>query len=149
MSSTNKELVLRLIEQGFNDRNSAVLNDLYAPDCSGGCTDGPLRGREEFVAFSEKYWGFFSDCRMHANFLVSERDIVAVYYTFEGTSTRSLDGYPPTDRRFHIPGALFCRMRDSLIFEFYLIWDNLGPRRQTWLANIVEKQFHKLPLVPD
>lgn len=140
MSSINKEAVLRLLN-AFNTRDRRTIENAYAPDCSGTTPDGPLYGRAEYVSFFEKYWLSFPDCRLHINFLAADGDVVAVHYTFVGTSTYSLAGAPATGRRMSVPSALFSRIKGSQISEQYFIWDNLGPRRQEWLASTVEKQF--------
>ncbi len=140
MSPINKELVLRMFD-GFNARDRATIENVYAPDCSGTTPDGPLQGGAEYLAFFEKYWLSFPDCRLHINFLAADGEVVAAHYTFVGTSTNSLAGLPATGRRMSIPSALFSRIKGSQIVEQYFIWDNLGPRRQEWLASTVEKQF--------
>jgi steroid delta-isomerase-like uncharacterized protein len=147
MSSANRDLIQRLVD-GFNSRDRATLEDLYAPDCSGSTADGPLLGRGEHLAFFEKYWLSFPDGCFYVNFLAADGEFVALHYTFAGTNTHSLVGSPATGRRMSVPSALFSRIKDSRIFEQYFIWDNLGPRRQEWLASTIEKQFLGTQPVP-
>jgi predicted ester cyclase len=141
---SNRELVSYLITQGFNREDKAVVYSAYAPDCTGITSDGPLQGSSEFVAFFEKQWGNFRNCQMHINFLAAEGEIVAVHYTFSGTSRGTLANFP-AGRKICVPGAIFSVIRGARprICQQYLIWDNLGPLRQGWLASITESHFPK------
>jgi len=135
---TDKQLVLDLID-AFNKRDYVKLQSVYAAGCSGSAPGTPLQGRVQFIALFERYWHSFPDCRLVVNFLIAEDAIVAVHYTFFGTSIRSFGGYPPTGCQLRVPGAIFNLIKGSQIFEQYLIWDDLGPRRQEWLATFLQK----------
>jgi predicted ester cyclase len=132
---------LLLLIDAFNRRDSLSLRSLYAPDCQGFSSDNTLQGRDQIIGFFEKYWHAFPDCCIHPNFMVAEGDLVVIHYTFSGTNTRSLGGYPATGLRTQVPCALFTRITEAGISEQYFIWDNLGPRRQAWLASTAEKQI--------
>jgi predicted ester cyclase len=106
------------------------LATMYAGDCSGDTPDGPLQGWTNYLAFFEKYWLSFPDCRFYINFLAADRECVALHYTFVGTNTHSFAGFPATGRRMYVPSAVFTRISGCQIFEQYFIWDRLGARRR-------------------
>jgi hypothetical protein len=49
-----------------------------------------------------------------------------------------------------IPGIIISRIENNRVVEQSFLWDNLGPRRQVWLASIAERMIaanQKLPAV--
>ncbi len=107
-----------------------TLAAMYTADCSGDTPDGTLQGWADYLAFFEKYWLSFPDCRFYINFLAADRECVAVHYTFIGTNTQRFAGFPGTRRRMSVPSVVFSRISGSQIFEQYFIWDKLGAIRQ-------------------
>ena len=141
MSAENKDLVRYIVNELFNCKRTELVSILYAPDCEGSCPDGPYSGREGFRAFFENYRSAFPDFQLDINYMVAEDDRVIVHYTFTGTSASLLQG-----RKVRIPGIMVNRIANNRIVEQSLIWDNLGPRRQIWLATVAERQMRPDPV---
>jgi steroid delta-isomerase-like uncharacterized protein len=141
MSVENKGLMRFVIEEVFNCRRKDLVEAFYAPDCEGYCPDGPFCGREGVHRVFENYHAAFPDFQLQINYILAEDDRVVVHYTFVGTNTGSLAGFPPTGNLVRVPGVIVSRIENGWITEQSIVWDNLGPRRQTWLASIAERQM--------
>jgi predicted ester cyclase len=149
MPSFNKDLLNCIIEEIFNAGRIGLIPLLYAPDCEGYSPDGPLLGPEGFSKVLEKYRIAFPDFRLHVNCMIAEGDRIVVHYTFIGTHTGPLAGMAPTGMRIRIPGIMISRIENNRVIEQSFVWDNLGPRRQAWLASVAERMMaaadQKLP----
>lgn len=148
MAKETKDFVRSLIEKLFNEKRIGVIAEFYAPGCQGSSPDGPFRNREEFTSHVETYLVAFPDFRLAVNYIVAEEDYVVTGYTFTGTHTGPLAGYPPSGRRVRIPGVIVSRVARQKIVEQNFLWDNLGPRRQAWLASVVASAMEpsRMPL---
>jgi steroid delta-isomerase-like uncharacterized protein len=141
MSVENKSLTRFVIEEVFNCKRKDLVEAFYSPDFEGYCPDGTLRGREGIHGLFENYQSAFPDFQLHVNYILAEGDRVVVHYTFVGTNTGSLAGFPPTGNTVRVPGVIVSRVENGWISEQSFVWDNLGPRRQNWLASIAERQM--------
>jgi steroid delta-isomerase-like uncharacterized protein len=141
MSVENKSLIRFVIEEVFNCRRKDLVEAFYAPDCEGNCPDGPFCGREGIHRLLENYHAAFADFQLQINYILAEDDRVVVHYTFVGTNTGSRAGFPPTGNLVRVPGVIVSRIENGWITEQSIVWDNLGPRRQSWLASIAERQM--------
>jgi steroid delta-isomerase-like uncharacterized protein len=137
----NKAFVRRLIDELFNQKRVGAIATFYAPHCEGNSPAGPFRDREGLSASFEKYALAFPDFQLEINYMVAEGDRVVVHYTFAGTHTGDLAGFPATRRQLRIPGVMITRLAAEKIVEQYFVWDNLGPIRQIWLALKAETQM--------
>jgi steroid delta-isomerase-like uncharacterized protein len=141
MRTENEGLVRGVIEALFNQKRVDLISTFYSPDCQGGSPEGPFEGCDGFRAYFEKFRTAFPDFRFEINYMVCEGDRVAVHYTFLGTQTGQLAGYPPSGRTLRVPGMMISRIANRRIIEQYFLWDNLGPRRQLWLASLAERKM--------
>jgi predicted ester cyclase len=55
-------------------------------------------------AWLDEYHAACGDTRVRINQLIAENDLVAIYYTFEGTPEREWLGRPATGQRLTISG---------------------------------------------
>jgi steroid delta-isomerase-like uncharacterized protein len=139
MPTENEGLVRGVIEALFNQKRADLIRTFYSSNCQGGSPDGPFDGCDAFRAYFEKFATAFPDFRLEINYMMSDGDRVAVHYTFLGTQTGQLAGYPPSGRTLRVPGMMISRIANRKIVEQYFLWDNLGPRRQLWLASLAER----------
>ena len=151
MPSANKDLLHCIIEEIFNANRTGLIPLLYVPECDVYSPDGPFRGPDGFRQVLDKYRAAFPDFRLHVNSMIAEEDRIVVHYTFVGTHTGSLAGVAPTGMRMRIPGIMISRIENNRVAEQSFVWDNLGPRRQVWLASIAQRLMtaavQKLPAV--
>ena len=143
MLAENKNLVTFIIDEVFNRKRTELIQVCYAAGCEVQSPDGPSRGHEALRTFIESYAAGFPDFQLQVNYMMAEEDRVVVHYTFVGTNTGSMAGFPATGKIMRIPGMMVSRIRSGRIAEQHFFWDNLGPRRQTWLASVAERQIRK------
>jgi hypothetical protein len=141
MSVEEKSLIRFVIDEVFNCKRKDLVEAFYTPGFEGNCPDGPLRGRAGVQGLFDNYQAAFPDFQLHINYILAEGDRVVVHYTFVGTNTGSLAGFPPTGNRVRVPGVIVSRIERGWITEQSFVWDNLGPRRQSWLAAMAERQM--------
>src|SRR4030095_5352624 len=94
MLSENKALVQKVFEEIYNRKRKELIISTYAPDCMGSSPDGPFQGWEGVESTFEKYAAAFPDFRIEIIYMIAEEDRVAVYYSFVGTNTGPLLGFP-------------------------------------------------------
>ena len=138
MPTENEALVRGVIEVLFNQKRAHLIDAFYSPECRGSSPDGPFDSCDGFRAHFEKYATAFPDFRLDINYMLLDGDRVAVHYTFLGTHAGQLAGYRPSGRTLKVPGMMISRIANRSIIEQYFLWDNLGPRRQLWLASLAE-----------
>ena len=141
MSVENKSLMRFVIEEVFNCKRTDLIEAFYASDYQGYCPDGPFYGRQGVRGLFENYRAAFADFKIQINYILAEDDRVVVHYTFTGNNTGALSGFPPTGNSVRVPGVIVSRIENGWITEQSIVWDNLGPRRQSWLASIAERQM--------
>jgi steroid delta-isomerase-like uncharacterized protein len=123
VSSENKALVQRVFEEIFNRRRTELFASTYAPDCRGNSPDGSFQNRDEFKWMFERYVAAFPDFRIDIAYMIAEEDRVAVYYSFVGTRTGRLAGFPATGLLVRAPGFAVCRIANQRIVEQNFMWD--------------------------
>lgn len=132
----NKQAVLesfRVLETG----NSAAAAQIIAPDfINREADDDPdrpdrgLRGPAGLIATSRWLSETFSDLRFGHHEVVAEDERVVVVATMTGTHTGTVQGIPPTRKRFQQRQFHLFRMRAGQIVEHLALRDDLGLLRQ-------------------
>jgi predicted ester cyclase len=129
---TNKALLLRLIEEGFNKGNLAVVDEIVSPDAKEhqrGNHDG-ADGTKEVINTLRKW---FPDFSMRAEDVVASGDEVWVRFSATGTNLGSVMRRPPTGKRMNIDVIDIVRIKDGKIVEHWGVPDQLGMMLQTGL----------------
>lgn len=141
MSIENKRLVRDVIEEIFNQKKPCLFALIYTRDCRGQSPDGPLKGHDGFTLFLERYKAAFPDFRLDIDYMVAEKNLVVAHYTFAGTNTGALAGFPPTGCAVRVPGMMVSHIVNNRISHQSFIWDNLEPRRQVRGALVAERRW--------
>lgn len=131
-AADNRELVRRIIEDGFNEDRFEVFDDVLAADVvlhEAGEPE-PLRGTEEVKAFFRTYRTAFPDAHIHVDQLLAADDLVAVRWTGTGTHDGDLHGIDPTGAEVSIMGMEMYRVADGRIVEGWAVFDSLGMLQQ-------------------
>jgi steroid delta-isomerase-like uncharacterized protein len=129
MSEENKVLVRRVIEEGFNKRNVALFDDLFADCVYRGPGVGELRG-EAYRQFLTSVLAAFPDGRWTIEDQVAEGDKVVTRWTFTGTHQGELMGLAPTGKCVTTSGMMMDRIAGGKITEEWEEWDALGMMQQ-------------------
>ena len=101
----NKAIVRRLIEEGFNQRNLAIFDELYAPDFVYHLGSTAIQGREPYKQFTLMSFTSFPDVRFTIEDQVAEADEVVTRWTWRGTHQGPFQGIPPTGKHVMVTGV--------------------------------------------
>ena len=131
-----EDLVRRLIEEGFNEGNLDVADELISPDMVEHQNFGPNHapGAEGAKAVIASLRRAFSDFHLAIEDLAVEGDTVWLRMTGSGTNDGSFMGNPPTGRTMRIDVFDSLRVENDRIVEHWGVPDRLGSLFQLGLA---------------
>ena len=121
----NKTLLLRLIEDGFNNGNLPIVDEIVAKDSEEhqrGNSDGP-EGTKEVIETLRSWFPHFG---MHVEDLAVVGDKVWARFVTTGTNLGPFMGNPPTGRKMRIDVVDVVRFQDGKIVEHWGVPDQLG-----------------------
>jgi predicted ester cyclase len=122
--ASNREVVLRIVDEVVNTGDYAVVREVFAPEFQihkAGMSFPP--GPEAFKMAVREWRDAFPDYRVDVISVIAEGDYVTCLYTAEGTHTGSLRGMPPTGKAFSVTAAEVHRLSDGLVVESWLADD--------------------------
>lgn len=124
MSEANKTVVRRIVEEHWNQRNAALVSELFAPTVSLRTPDGTLEGLSGAAALLDAYGTAFPDFRVNLQDLLAEGDRVILQWTFTGTHRGALGVIPATGRHVDTPpGLAIFRLEHGKVVEGRMVWD--------------------------
>jgi steroid delta-isomerase-like uncharacterized protein len=126
----NKALVRHFVEEFWNEGNTAVADDLFAPDAEIHMPTGEMVDVDGLKGFAGAFRGSFPDWHSTFEELVAEGDRVAERWTGRGTHLGELQGIAPTGKRVEVPGSVFYRIVEGKIVEFRGQLDMMGMMQQ-------------------
>ncbi|MGH9627046.1 MAG: ester cyclase [Bryobacteraceae bacterium] len=132
MSEENKQLMRRFIEEAWNGRNKAVLDELLAPEYRHympGSPD-PIIGPDGYKQLIDMFLAAFPDTRFEIEDLFGEGDRVCLLWTVHATHKGVFNGIEPTDRSISISGVGVGRMQNGRIVEIVSMFDNASFAQQ-------------------
>jgi len=126
--SANKEIVRRVVEGVWRDRNFAIVDDLVAEDYAGHDPSQPetIQGRDGFKQFVAMYQTAFDDATVTIDDQIAEGDQVVTRWTGRGTHTGELMGIAPTGKEVTVSGMTISRLAGGKIAEEWELMDVLG-----------------------
>jgi steroid delta-isomerase-like uncharacterized protein len=89
----NKALVSRWIEEGFNQRNLTVVDELFAEAFA---VNGQVIGRDGVKRNMSRHLDGFPDLHVTIDEMLAEGQKVGMWYTVEGTHRGTFEKIPPT-----------------------------------------------------
>ena len=126
----NKVNERRFVEEGWNQGNTAVFDELFAADYLGHDPSGPLHGPEGFKQFYATYRTAFPDTHLTIEDQIAEGDTVASRWTATGTHQGPLMGIPPSGKRVRVTGMTISRYASGKIAQEWFSYDTLGMLQQ-------------------
>ena len=126
----NKVNERRLVEEGWNQGNTAVFDELLAADYLGHDPSGPMYGPEGFKQFYATYRTAFPDTHVTIEDQIAEGETVASRWTGTGTHQGPLMGIPPSGKRVRVTGITISRYASGKIVEAWFNYDTLGMLQQ-------------------
>jgi steroid delta-isomerase-like uncharacterized protein len=132
MSDANKTICRRVFEDVWNNRNLAVIEELYAANFTVHDPQSPDFGRGPEAARKtvNYYLSAFPDTRFTIDDMVAEGDRVVVRWSVRGTHRGDLGGIVPTGRNVNITGITMYRLSNNKIVEEYENWDAFSLMKQ-------------------
>ncbi|HTQ02846.1 MAG TPA: ester cyclase [Polyangiaceae bacterium] len=119
----NARTVRRLFEQGFNQRDFALIDELVDADYVDAAGE---RGPAAFRQLIERLHGAFPDITYTIDETVAEADAVAVRWRWTGTHRGVFRGIAPTERALTNTGAGIFRVRRGKVAAASIETDRLG-----------------------
>jgi steroid delta-isomerase-like uncharacterized protein len=129
----NKALIQRINEEGLNQHNPALVDELCAPDFVFHNGSRTIQGLPAYKRYLAPFFNAFPDIQFTTEDLIAEGDIVAVRRTFRGTHKGSIMGIPPTGKQVTTTVMTFNRIANGKFVEGWNSADDLGLLRQLGL----------------
>jgi steroid delta-isomerase-like uncharacterized protein len=133
LSDTNKTVSRRFLEEVWNKRNMAVLNEIIANDhvnTGPGTLPGLPTGPEGSKQFVQVYLNAFPDVHFTIDDQIAEGDKVMTRWTASGTHKGELAGIPATGKSSTVTGINVERIMNGKIVESWGIFDQFGMMQQ-------------------
>ncbi len=138
MDAMGTDLVKRLFDEAFNQRDFACLEEIVATDYVehahapfGVDEPGAVNGPEHMRGVVDWLTDQFPDMRMTVLELVGDRDTVAARVLSEGTNTGLLNGFiPATGKAFSAEQSHWYRIAGGKLTEHWATRDDLRTMQQ-------------------
>ena len=126
----NKALIYRVTEEGLNQHNPALVDEMCTPNFVFHNGSRTIQGLPAYKRYLAPFFSAFPDAHFTTEDLIAEGDTVAVRRTFRGTHRGSLMGIPPTGRQVTISDMVMLRVANGKFVEAWNNIDELGLLRQ-------------------
>ena len=127
----NKTLMSRFLEEVFNKKKLAALDEFIAPDQVDHTLPPFLpttpEGTKQAINILLKA---FPDVHLTVEDMIAEGDKVVTRYTSRGTQKGVFMGIPPTGKQMEISSIIIARMADGKIVEEWGLDDQMGMLQQ-------------------
>lgn len=131
MSEQNRRLVRLLLEDDISKGDTAVAEEIIAPDFFDHTNPpGLQRGLDGHKGIVALFRAAFPDQWWQIEDMLVDGDKVAVRTTFRGTHTGEFFGIPPTGKSVTFSGMHLMRIADGKIAEHWGNNDDLGLMHQ-------------------
>ncbi len=130
MASDAGALALKIMEDLWNQKTPALIDELFADNCVIHTPDGALYGIEGAKQLYAAYVSSFPDVHFTIEDIVTDEDKAAIRYTFNGTHHGDLKGIAPTGKSASVAGAVFFHFAEGKVIEQRGIWDSLDFMQQ-------------------
>ena len=126
----NKALLHRIFEEGMNQNNTAVFDELVAPNYVNYGFPGLPPGPEGFKIAVNMFVSAFPDFRVTIEDTMADGDKVASRGLFTGTHEAAFQGIPPTGKRISVSYMDIWRIENGRFVENWVVLDMLGLMQQ-------------------
>lgn len=127
----NKALVRRLMEEGYNQGNWSLFDELLASNyVNHDPTNPTVSDREGLKQLHMGFHAIFPDYHVTIDDLIAEGDRVSKRWTWGGTQTGEFQGIPPTGKKVTISGITNYRVANSKVQECWWAPDLFGLLQQ-------------------
>jgi steroid delta-isomerase-like uncharacterized protein len=139
----NKQVVRRLIEEGWNQGKTEVVSELLANNCRFHDEVFPhlTSGADNLRRHIESCRIGFPDLKFSIDDTIAERDEVVVHWTARGTHKGQFLGMPATNKKAAVTGTSIYRLDGSKIAESWANWNLMSMMEQLGISSA--PQEHK------
>ncbi|MBV9278940.1 MAG: ester cyclase [Chloroflexi bacterium] len=127
-------VVRHLFEEGLNQRNTAVFDEVLAPNYVNYDFPAPTPGPEGFKQVMAMFFHAFPDIHEVSEDVISEGDKVAVRGRFTGTHGGEFMGIPATGKQVRVSYIGMYPVENGQIVENWVQMDLLGMMQQLGVA---------------
>ena len=130
----SKAVARRFLDEVFNNKNLAAIDDVIAPDYAFHVGGNTIRGRDGFRRGCAGILAAFPDMQVSVDLMLAEGDLVAGRYTFRGTHLGEFvlpgNRFPPSGARVTMTATTISRVVGGMIAEDWEDQDMFGLLRQ-------------------
>jgi steroid delta-isomerase-like uncharacterized protein len=131
VSEANKDLIRRMEDAIFNQRNLDAIDQFISPDyVLRTAPEGMAADRDAVRGSMAAYLAGFPDLRVEVEQLVAEGDRVVALLVYSGTHQGELFGIPATGRRIVVRQLAIYRIDGGQVVEEWEVSDQLGLMQQ-------------------
>lgn len=138
IETANKAIVSRLIEEGINNQNLEIFDEILSPNYvrysqSMSADLGEITGIDTYKGFLEEGFVSFPDYKEEIVQMIAEDD--KVFIITKGTALNSgpMGDIPPTNKEFTIYNYGLFRIENNKVVEMWVSWDNVSMLKQLGL----------------
>ena len=126
-----KAVVQRGVEEVFNQKNLAYIDELYTSDVvDHSAPPGLPPGIEGYRLKLGMFTNAFPDLHLAYEHVIVEGDMVAGRFTLTGTHQGDFAGIPATGKQISVTGHDFGRVVNGKLAEHWVEMDTLGMMQQ-------------------
>jgi steroid delta-isomerase-like uncharacterized protein len=126
----NKAIIRRIIEEGFNQSNLAVFDELYASNFVHHDPSNPtVQTRDDYKRWASQTRTAFPDYRLTIEDMVAEGNEVVTRWSLQGTQTGAMETpmqIPATGKHVTIVGITIARLAGNQLVEDWHLPDTMG-----------------------
>ncbi|HEV2456792.1 MAG TPA: ester cyclase, partial [Ktedonobacterales bacterium] len=115
----------RIVEEGLNGKNLAVLDEVAATDVVAHSPTGTTQGLDAYKQYIGAYFAAFPDLRFTIEAQLAEGDQSVIHWIARGTHQGPLAGIPATGKQPTTPGVTLTRWANGKAVEVWTYFDNL------------------------
>ena len=131
MSDQNKAVIRRIVEEHWNNKNAALVPELFAANLSLETPDGVLTGLAGADLLLQAYATAFPDFRLSIDDLLADGDQVVLRWTFTGTHRGPLAGIAASGNAVNLPrGIATFHLDGGKVDQGYMTWDKYALLQQ-------------------
>ena len=131
MSEANKNIVRRLITEGWNNGSHSVVDELVDANYQNHDTQAQgANGPHGFKGLIDTYRMAFPDLQFDIEDMMADGDKVITRWRSTGTQLGALPDVPATGRRVDVTGIGISRIANGKIVEDWANWDTMGMLKQ-------------------
>jgi steroid delta-isomerase-like uncharacterized protein len=128
----NKIIARRIVDEGWNKHNPAILDQLFSNDAVVHDPQNPTstKGPQGAKSALTTYLRAFPDMKISIEREIADGDYVVQHLLATGTNTGEFNGMPATGKKTTTIGVMTSKIKDGKVIEAWSLLDSLGLLQQ-------------------